>query len=570
MMNPAMMGGGQGGPRQVYVLNRGTKRESGRKAQLSNIKAGTVVSDIIRTTLGPRSMLKMILDMMGQIQLTSDGNAILREIDVSHPAARSMIDLARTQDEEVGDGTTSVIIMAGEMLAVAEPYVQRNLHPTHIVKGYFTALDDAVQIIDQELAFPIDLKDEEAVKTIVNSCIGTKFTHRYADLMCRLAVDAVQTVKSEQQNGKLDIDVKRYAKIEKIPGGSFSDCKVLDGVMMNKDILHPKMRRRIENPRILLLDCPVEYKKGESMTNTTLSGEEDFEQLLKLEEDWIKSVCDDIIKFKPDLVVTEKGLSDLAQYYLVSNGISALRRIRKTDNNRIARATGATIVHRTSEIQEKDIGTCGLFEVRKIGDEYFSFIEQCKDPKACSIVLRGGSKDILNEIERNLHDAMAVVKNLFIDPRYICGGGATEMALSQRLMEKSKSLEGLEKLPYQAVAAALEIIPKTLADNCGARTIRVITELRAKHAGGENKSWGVNGMTGELSDMRDLKIFEPCSVKSQTIKTAIESACMLLRIDDIVSGISKKRDTKKGSTPFSGRPGHLGALGGGQQVNMMG
>lgn len=568
MMNPAMMGGGQG-PRQVYVLNRGTQRESGRKAQLSNIKAGTVVSDVIRTTLGPRSMLKMILDMMGQIQLTSDGNAILREIDVSHPAARAMIDLARTQDEEVGDGTTSVIIMAGEMLAVAEPYVQRNLHPTHIVKGYFTALDDALSIINNELTLPINIENLDEVKMIVNSCVGTKFTHRHADMMCNLAISAVRSVMTTTPTGKLEIDVKRFAKIEKIPGGSFNDCKVLDGVVMNKDILHPKMRRRIENPRILLLDCPLEYKKGESMTNTALSGEEDFEELLRLEDEWIKQTCDDIIKFKPDLVITEKGLSDLAQYYLVKNGISALRRIRKTDNNRVARATGATIVHRPSEIKESDIGTCGLFEVRKIGDEYFSFIEQCKDPKACSILLRGGSKDVLNEIERNLHDALAVVRNIFLEPSYICGGGATEMALSQRLMEKSKSIEGLEKLPYQAVAAALEIIPKTLADNCGARTIRVITELRAKHAGGANKTWGINGMTGELADMTELKIFEPASVKTQTIKTAIESACMLLRIDDIVSGITKKRDTKSGSTPFGQRPGHLGTLAGGQQVNQM-
>lgn len=319
--------------------------------------------------------------------------------------------------------------------------------------------------------------------------------------------------------------------------------------MLNKDILHPKMRRRIENPRILLLDCNLEFKKGESQTSTEITDDKHFEELLKLEDEYIKKVCDDIIKFKPDLVITEKGISDLAQHYFVKHNISALRRLRKTDNNRIARATGATIVHRTEEIKESDIGTgCGLFEVRKIGDEYFSYLEECKNPKACAIVLRGGSKDVLNEIERNLQDAMHVVRNLFLDPRIVPGGGATEMSLSQELMEKSKSIKSIEQLPYQAVAVAMEVIPRTLLDNCGAQTIRVLTELRAKHAKGKNYTTGIDGLKGSISDMNQLGIWEPFQVKAQTIKTAIESACMLLRIDDIVSGIGKKNN-KSGGGP---------------------
>ncbi|KAL0487067.1 T-complex protein 1 subunit gamma [Acrasis kona] len=536
-----MFGGVQ--QRPVVVIRGGDlKRESGKKAQKTNIIAAKAVADIIRSTLGPRAMLKMILDQMGTVQLTSDGNAILREVDVSHPAAKSMIELSRTQDEEVGDGTTSVIVLAGEILTVAEPYLDQQIHPTRIVKGFFMALEDAIHILHEKLSIPVDLNNKAAVLELVQSCIGTKFTHRHSDLMCGLAIDAVSTIQRDV-DGKKEIDIKRYARVEKIPGGNFAESRVISGVVLNKDILHNKMRRRIENPRILLLDCNIEYKKGESKTDVDLSEESHFQRLLEIEEEYIKEVTSDIIKFKPDLVVTEKGVSDLAIFYFVKAGISVLRRARKTDNNRIARATGATIVNRTSEIKESDIGTgAGLFEVRKIGDEYFSFIEQCKDPKACSILLRGPSKDILNEIERNLQDAMHVVRNIYLDPRIVPGGGAVEMALSQALLEKSKTIKGVEQYPYQAVAHALEAVPRQLATNCGAKTIRVITELRAKHAKGQNPTWGIDGLKGVLVDMNELKIWEPVTVKSQTLKTAVEASCMLLRIDDVLSGLKRKGD----------------------------
>merc|ERR1712232_350394 len=339
-----------------------------------------------------------------------------------------------------------------------------------------------------------------------------------------------------------EIDIKRYVRIEKIPGGEINDCEVLKGVMLNKDVTHSKMRRRIENPRILLLDCSLEYKKGESQTNVELSNEEDWDLLLKLEEEYVAKICADIISHKPDLVLTEKGVSDLAQHSLQKAGITAIRRLRKTDNNRVARAVGATIVNRTEEILESDIGlNCGLFEVRKIGDEYFAFLEQCKEPKACTLLLRGGSKDVLNEIERNLQDAMQVARNIVVEPMLLPGGGATEMSISQALIEHSKTIEGVQQWPFKAVGSAFEVIPRTLAENCGADVVRVLTKLRAKHAGGENPTWGINGETGELADMNELNIWEPFSVKVQTIKTAIEATAMLLRIDDIVSGVSSSR-----------------------------
>ncbi|KAI0181400.1 T-complex protein 1 [Hypoxylon sp. FL1284] len=519
----------------VLVMNtQSGDRQTGRKAQLSNIAAAKTVSDIIRSCLGPKAMLKMLLDPMGGIVLTNDGHAILREIEVSHPAAKSMIELSRTQDEEVGDGTTTVIIMAGEILAYALPQLERNIHPVVIISAFKRALKDALEIID-EISLPIDINDDKAMFGLISSSIGTKFVSRWTDLMCSLALSAVRTVTWEAGNGKQEVDIKRYARVEKVPGGEIEDSRVLDGVMLNKDITHPKMRRKIENPRIVLLDCPLEYKKGESQTNIEIQKEEDWERILQIEEEQVKAMCESILAFKPDLVITEKGVSDLAQHYFMKANVTALRRVRKTDNNRIARATGATIVNRVDDLQESDIGTkCGLFEIEKIGDEYFTFLTQCKTPKACTILLRGPSKDILNEIERNLQDAMGVARNVMFHPRLSPGGGATEMAVSVRLNQLARNIEGVQQWPYKAVADALEVIPRTLVQNAGASPVRVLTELRAKQADG-NSSWGINGDTGTIVDMQEYGIWEPEAIKLQSIKTAIEAACLLLRVDDICS-----------------------------------
>merc|ERR1711936_1090784 len=525
----------------MLVLSQNTKRDSGKKVQLENINAGKTIGDVVRTCLGPRAMLKMLMDPMGGIVMTNDGNAILREITVQHPAAKTMIEIARTQDEEVGDGTTSVIVLASEVLGVSQQFLEDKMHPTLIISAYRQALEDAVKILEDQVAFDVDINDEKAMIKVIQSCIGTKFISRWADLACQIALRAVKTVVMEQDG---EIDTKRYAKIEKIPGGTIEESRVLDGVMFNKDVTHPKMKRRIENPKILLLDCNLEYKKGESQTNIEIMKEDDFAKILQQEEAYIKKICEDILKFSPDLVITEKGVSDLAQHFLAKAGVTVIRRLRKSDNLRVARACGGTIVNRTEEISEEDLGTgAGLFEVRKIGDEYFTFLEQCKDPKACTILLRGASKDILNEVERNLQDAIHVARNLYQNPFVVPGGGATEMEIAHQLGLKAKSLNGVIQWPCKALSGALEIIPRTLAQNCGANTIRTLTALRAKHAQEQEKNvnWGINGESGELADMAALGIWEPLSVKLQVYKTAIETAILLLRIDDIVSG-SKKKD----------------------------
>uniref|UniRef100_A0A182QK37 T-complex protein 1 subunit gamma n=1 Tax=Anopheles farauti TaxID=69004 RepID=A0A182QK37_9DIPT len=537
----------------ILILSKNTKRESGRKVQLENINAGKTIADLIRTCLGPQAMMKMLMDPMGGIVMTNDGNAILREITVQHPAAKSMIEIARTQDEEVGDGTTSVIVLAGEMLSVAEQFLQQQIHPTVIIRAYREALEDMVRILQDDVSIELDRTDKKKLAEVVKSCVGTKFVGRWSDLAVRIALDAVETV-SLIENGRTEIDIKKYAKVEKIPGGSIDDSCVLRGIMLNKDVTHPKMRRYIEKPRIVLLDCPLEYKKGESQTNVEIVGDQDFTKLLQIEEEHVARLCADIIAVKPDVVFTEKGVSDLAQHFLLKAGITAIRRLRKSDNNRLARACGATIVNRTEELTEKDVGTgAGLFEIKKLGDEYFCFVTECEDPKACTILLRGASKDVLNETERNLQDALHVARNLMLDPKLLPGGGAVEMAVSQALT--NKQIQG----PYRAVAQALEIIPRTLAQNCGANTIRTLTALRAKHASHAATdgpcTWGIDGETGQLVDMKEKNIWEPLSVKLQVYKTAVETAILLLRIDDIVSGSKKKNDDGTGPSPAAAAAG---------------
>ncbi|KAB1261059.1 T-complex protein 1 subunit gamma [Camelus dromedarius] len=549
------------GHRPVLVLSQNTKRESGRKVQSGNINAAKTIADIIRTCLGPKSMMKMLLDPMGGIVMTNDGNAILREIQVQHPAAKSMIEISRTQDEEVGDGTTSVIILAGEMLSVAEHFLEQQMHPTVVISAYRKALDDMISTL-KKISTPVDTSNRDMMLNIINSSITTKVLSRWSSLACNIALDAVKTVQFEE-NGRKEIDIKKYARVEKIPGGIIEDSCVLRGVMINKDVTHPRMRRYIKNPRIVLLDSSLEYKKGESQTDIEITREEDFTRILQMEEEYIQQLCEDIILLKPDVVITEKGisghiedktsseprvsgfqldtstLSDLAQHYLMRANITAIRRVRKTDNNRIARACGARIVSRSEELREEDVGTgAGLLEIKKIGDEYFTFITE-----------------VNSEVERNLQDAMQVCRNVLLDPQLVPGGGASEMAVAHALTEKSKAMTGVEQWPYRAVAQALEVIPRTLIQNCGASTIRLLTSLRAKHTQENCETWGVNGETGTLVDMKELGIWEPLAVKLQTYKTAVETAVLLLRIDDIVSGHKKKGDdqSRQGGAPDAGQ-----------------
>jgi len=435
------------------------------------------------------------------------------------------------------------------MLNVSEEFFKKEIHPSVVVSGYYKALEDALKIADS-MAKVVDIKNQEEVSTIVKCCLATKFASKWDNLISDLALKAVNIVHNKDSK-VFDCDIKKYAKVEKIPGGLLSECEVLDGVMFNKDIIHPQMRRKVENPRVILLDCPLEYKKGESQTNVEFTKDTDFTATLEEERKEVKALCDQLIALKPDVVVTEKGASDLAAHYLQKANVSVIRRLRKTDNNRLAKVTGAVIVNRPEELQESDVGTkCGLFEIKKIGDEYYSYFVKCKEPKACSILLRGASKDVLHEMNRNLDDAMAVARNILHEPKLVPGGGAFEMEIAAQLKEKAKSIEGLVQLPYLAVAKALEVIPRTLAQNCGADVMRILTDLRNKHENQEDKEkvfYGIDGNEGKVANMKELNIWDTLVVKKQTLKTSIESACLILRIDDIVSGL--KKDEKKKAAP---------------------
>jgi len=551
-MHPGMMQGGGGKP-QMMVLNQNTKKEAGWKAQESNIQAAKAVASIIRSTLGPKAMLKMILDPMGGIVMTNDGNAILREVDVQHPTAKSMIELCRAQDEEVGDGTTSVMVLAGEMMGVAEPLLKKQHHPTVIVQGYMEAQKMATEILE-EIAIPIDSTNDEIMMELVGASVGTKFVSRWGPMISSLALKAARTVMIKHPNGRVEVDIKRYARVEKIPGGEMSECAVLNGVMFNKDVTHHKMRPDRKNPRVILLDCPLEYKKNESQTNVEITKEEDWELMLMQEEEEVQKMCEEIMKHKPDIVITEKGVSDLAQHFLLKKNIAVIRRIRKTDNNRVAKCTGATIVNRVEEITEADVGTkCGTFMVRKIGEEYFTYLVDCEDPKACTVLLRGGTKDVLNEIERNLHDGFAMAKNLLVEPRQLPGGGATEMQVAARMAERAKQIDGITQHVVRAVASALEVIPRTLAQNAGSEVVRVITDLRSRHATTDGLHYGLDGDTGAVIDVVKAGILDSYAVKQQVMRSSIESAAMLLRIDQIVSGVSHQKAKKQTDSNAQGK-----------------
>ncbi|EFO64727.1 TCP-1 chaperonin subunit gamma [Giardia lamblia P15] len=539
-------------------------------ARMNNIKASKTVADVIRTTMGPRSMLKMILDSMGSVVMTNDGNAILRELDVAHPAAKAMLEVSRAQEEQVGDGTTSVVILAGEVIAMAEPLLKCGIHPILITQGYQKALDFLLNEAEKS-SFEIDIKGIEilglksegasSIMTVLKNSLSTKFVSRWMDLMCNLALEAVSIVArgrgAEVRKGlmnvndgthpkddeasldaSVDIDIKRFCRIEKIPGATVEDCCVIDGVVLNKDVIHPDMRKHIKNPRILLLDCPLEYKKAQSMMNVELfQGKSDLGDILKVEEDYIRAHVEKILSFKPDLVITEKGVADQATHMFVQHGVTVLRRVRKTDNVRLAAVSGATIVSRVEELQESDVGTyAGLYELQKIGDEFFSFIHQSGGKaSACTIVLRGASKSTLLEIERNLQDAMHVCRNIILDPRLVIGGGCFEAHLSTTLSQYADTLVGKPQLVIKAIAKSLEVIPRTLLQNCGGNIIRTITELKAAHTRDPNCQLGVDGVTGLLVNCKERGIWDPLSTKLQVLKAAIENACMILRVDDIFS-----------------------------------
>lgn len=511
-----------------------------RITQFQNIAAAKTTAGIIRTTLGPRSMLKMILDNQGGMIITNDGFCVLREIEIEHPAARTLIDLSRSQDKEIGDGTTSIVVLVSEFLRISEILLKQKFHPNQLIASYFQALIETTSFLENQLSLRVEGTDFTNMIKVILTTICTKLVGKFSRLICELSFKAIIGVKNKKQT----LNYGEFFKIQKIPFGKFENSKILPGIMVLKDISHPKMRRKIKNAKILLLDCSIEYKKGESQTSIEMVNEGDWEKLLKEEENHIIFMCNLLKRFRPDVIFTEKGVSDLALHYLYKSDITVIRRIKKTENYRLAKATGATIVSSIEDLEKSDLGFAGNFEVKKVGQEYHTFITDCKDPVVSTILLFGASRDVLDEIERNLHDALCVAKNILGDSKIVPGGGATELSIGNFLNKKSENQKNNCFFIYKSLSLAFEIIPRTLIENFGGSVVHQILKLKNIH---KNRGfyYGFDGKNGKIVDMRKINVWETCSMKTQIIKSAIENTTLLLRIDRIISGINISKTDKK-------------------------
>lgn len=492
------------------------------QVQIDNINAINTISSIISSSLGPRSLQKMIITRIGTIQITNDGNAILREIDVTHPAAKQIIELAKTQDDEVGDGTTTVILLASKLLEEMGKILKKGIHPLFITKILKEVLNDCLEHL-KVISFPYEGTEEEKTE-IIRCTIANKLSSLLRVDLAPLAYDAANIAK--------DTDIKTFVRIEKMLDTDYNNCELLDGILINKSLIHPDMRSEIENPRIVILDCSLEYKKAESKTSYEFDNKGDYARALEIEEEQIKENIDNIIKMKPDIVLSEKGISDMAFSLFHEANITALRRFKKTDTLRISAATGATIISRPEDLTENHIGKkCGLFKVTNVGGEtYINFIK-CKDPQACTVILRGPSKDILNEFERNFEDAIKIARNLKLSNRLCYGGGGTENNLAKFLRKKKNDEKDPLRLKvYDGIANAFKIIPLTLIKNSGCRNpLDVMASLEAQ----EDMCMGIDGIRGNVVDVNRL-VMEPISVKEQVLKSAFEAVVLLLRVDGVV------------------------------------
>jgi len=527
----------------VIILREGTQRTRGREAQLNNIMVAKIIAEAMRSSLGPRGMDKMLVDSFGDVTITSDGATILKEMEVEHPVAKMLVEIAKAQDAEVGDGTTSVVVIAGELLSKAEELIEKEVHPTTIIDGYRKAAVKALEFYDQ-IGVPVSLDDKETLKKIAKTSMAAKIVSEDADHLAELAVEAVLRV-AEKVDGKWKVDLDNI-KIEKKEGQSIRDTAIIDGIVLDKEVVHSGMPRLIHDAKIALLDCPLEIEKTEFDAKLHIESPEQMKAFMEQEEQMLKEMVEKIAAIGANVVLCQKGIDDVAQHFLARKGMLAVRRIKRSDIEKIARATGARIITRLEEISEKDLGRAKLVEERRVGEDKMVFIEGCENPKSITILVRGGTKRLVDEAERSLKDALNVVKDVIMENKIVAGGGAPEIEVSLALREYAKSLAGKEQLAVEKFAEALEVIPMQLAENAGLDPIEVIVSLRARHKKGE-KWAGVNVMEGKLDDMYKLEVLEPVLVKKQAIKAAVEAAAMILKIDDIIAASRLEEKKEKGA-----------------------
>jgi len=530
----------QGTP--VLILKEGTQRTVGRDAQRMNIMAARVIAEAVKSTLGPKGMDKMLVDSLGDVVITNDGVTILKEMDVEHPAAKMIIEVAKTQDNEVGDGTTTAVVLAGELLKRAEELLDQEIHPTVIARGYRMASNKAMEILES-IAMNIDVEDEETLKKIAATAITGKHAEYALDYLSDLVVEAVKKV-AEKVNGQYRVDEDNI-KLEKRQGGSVADTKLINGIVIDKEVVHPGMPKRVKNAKIAVLKAALEVKETETDAEIRITDPEQLMKFIEQEEKMLKDMVDRLAEAGANVVFCQKGIDDLAQYYLAKAGILAVRRVKQSDIEKIAKACGAKIITDLREITSADLGEAELVEERKVGDEKMVFIEGCKNPKAVTILIRGGSEHVVDEVERSLQDAIKVVKAALESGKVVAGGGAPEIEVALKLREWAPSLGGREQLAAEAFASAVEVIPRALAENSGLDPIDILVELRKAHEEGKT-TYGVDVFSGKVTCMKEKGVLEPLKVKTQAISSATEVAIMILRIDDVIAAKGLEKEKEKG------------------------
>jgi archaeal chaperonin len=546
----------QAGGVPILVMKEGSKRSRGREAQHANIMAAKVVAESVRSALGPRGMDKMLVDSFGDVTITSDGRTILDEMDVQHPAAKMIVEVAKTQDKETGDGTTSAVIISGELLSRAEELIDKNIHPTVIIDGYRKAADKALETLDK-IAIPIDLKSHDYLKKAASTSMGSKLVAEYKDYLANLAVDAMLAVAEKQSGGTYRADVDDV-KVEKKTGESLKDTNLINGIVLDKEIVHSGMPKRMENAKIALLEASLENEKPEMDAKISIESPEQIEAFLKQEETMLKDMVEKVLASGANVVVCQKGIDDMAQHFLARKGVIAIRRAKKSDMEKLARATGGKIISNIDALTSSDLGYAALVEERRTGDDKMTYIEGCKNPKSVTLLIRGGTQRMTAEAERSIHDALCVVKDLIEEPKIVAGGSAPEMEMASVLKKYAQTVKGREQLAIIVFAESLEIIATTLAENAGLNPIDMLSELRIRHEKGE--TWaGIDVLTGKVEDMTKINVYEPLAVKKQIIKSANEASTMILKIDDIISTAKMKTPPMP---PGGGMPGGMGGMGG--------
>lgn len=531
-------------PIPIVLLKEGTSETKGNQAQRNNINAAKTVAEIVRTSLGPRGMDKMLVNSIGDVTITNDGATILKEIDVQHPAAKMMVEISKSTDNDVGDGTTSTVVLAGSLLAKAEELIAKDVHPIVIVDGYRIACDKAIEIL-KEASTKVDPADRQVLGKIAHTSMASKLVSVNADSLTKIVIDGVLAVAEEVGDNNFKVDVDNI-KVEKKAGGSIEDTKLIQGIVLDKEVVHAGMPKRIENAKIALLNAALEIEKTEMSAEIRISDPQQMQMFLDEENRMLKSMVDKISTAGANVLLCQKGIDDMAQHYLAKAGILTVRRAKESDMNNLAKATGGRVLSNIDELSPADLGFAKLVEERKVETDRWVFVEGCKNPKAVSILVRGGSQRVVDEADRSVHDAIMTVKDVVEYPYVTVGAGAPEVYISQKIREWSSSLSGRSQLAAERFADAVEEIAIALAENAGMDPLDTQTQLRAKSALTKPR-YGVDVINGKVADMAAKDVYEPLKVKEQVINAATEVSCMILRIDDVISA-----SKPKGSAPSPG------------------